>query len=129
MFIFNDIYTYIPLQSLGSIAAFQAMVSIATISMFIAYALPILCRITFARKIFMKGPFNLGSLGLFIGCVVVLWVVTITALFSLPASYPIIKDTLNYTLVAVGGLFIVTYGSWLLRASYWFKGPVPNIEV
>lgn len=117
------------LTSLGSIVAFQAMVSIATIGLYIAYALPILFRITLARKTFVKGPFHLGIFSLIIGWLAVLWVITITVLFSLPVAYPITKDTLNYTPVAVGGLFILTYGSWLLRARYWFKGPVANIKV
>jgi amino acid transporter len=127
MFIFNDIGTSTSLQSLGSLVAFQAMVSIATIGLYIAYALPILFRITLARKTFAKGPFNLSRFSLFVGWVAVLWVVTITVLFSLPVAYPITKDTLNYTPVAVGGLFLLTSGSWLLHARHWFKGPVRNI--
>ena len=105
------------------------MVSIATIGLYIAYALPILCRITLARRTFVKGPFNLGSFSLFIGWIAVLWVATITVLFSLPVAYPITKDTLNYTPLAVGGVFVLTCGSWLLHARYWFKGPVANIKV
>jgi len=115
------------LTSLGSLVAFQAMVSIATIGLYIAYALPILFRITLARKKFVKGPFNLGRFSLLIGWVAVLWVVTITVLFSLPVAYPITKNTLNYTPVAVGGLLVLTLGSWLLHARHWFKGPVRNI--
>eukprot|EP01018_Ginkgo_biloba_P028201 Gb_25394 [translate_table: standard] len=117
------------LQSLGSLVAFQAMVSIATIGLYIAYALPILFRITLARTTFVKGPFNLGRFSLFVGWVAVLWVATITILFSLPVAYPVTKDTLNYTPVAVGGLFVLTYGSWLIYARRWFKGPVANIKV
>ncbi|KAG0485638.1 hypothetical protein HPP92_009717 [Vanilla planifolia] len=51
------------LTSLGSQVAFQAMVSIATIGLYIAYALPIFLRITLARKSFVPGPFNLGVMG------------------------------------------------------------------
>uniref|UniRef100_A0A0D6QS10 Amino acid permease/ SLC12A domain-containing protein n=1 Tax=Araucaria cunninghamii TaxID=56994 RepID=A0A0D6QS10_ARACU len=117
------------LTSLGSLVAFQAMVSIATIGLYIAYAFPILFRITFARRTFVRGPFHLGKLSLFIGWVAVLWVATITVLFSLPVAYPVTKDTLNYTPVAVGGLFVLTLGSWILHARHWFKGPVANLKV
>lgn len=114
-------------QSLGSLVAFQAMVSIATIGLYIAYALPIFFRVTLARKSFVRGPFNLGRYGVLVGWIAVLWVSTITVLFSLPVAYPITKDTLNYTPVAVGGLFIITVSWWILSARHWFKGPVTNI--
>ncbi|KAL5726581.1 Mitochondrial branched-chain amino acid (BCAA) aminotransferase [Ranunculus cassubicifolius] len=116
------------LTSLGSLVAFQAMVSIATIGLYISYALPIFFRVTLARKSFVPGPFNLGRYGVVVGWVAVLWVSTITVLFSLPVAYPITKDTLNYTPVAVGGLFIIVVSWWILSARHWFKGPVTNID-
>ncbi|GJN18433.1 hypothetical protein PR202_gb05596 [Eleusine coracana subsp. coracana] len=116
------------LTSLGSLVAFQAMVSIATIGLYISYALPILFRVTLARKHFVPGPFNLGRYGVLVGSVAVLWVATITVLFSLPVTYPVTKDTLNYTPVAVGGLFILVLSSWILSARHWFKGPVTNLD-
>ncbi|XP_047054418.1 amino-acid permease BAT1 homolog [Lolium rigidum] len=115
------------LPSLGSLVAFQAMVSIATIGLYIAYALPIFFRVTLARKHFVPGPFNLGRYGVVVGWVAVLWVATITVLFSLPVTYPVTKDTLNYTPVAVGGLFILVLSSWIFSARHWFKGPVTNL--
>ncbi|KAF8378662.1 hypothetical protein HHK36_030011 [Tetracentron sinense] len=116
------------LPSLGSIVAFQAMVSVATIALYIAYALPIFFRVTLARKSFIPGPFNLGSYGILVGWVAVLWVATISVLFSLPVVYPITKDTLNYTPVAIGGLLILTVSSWILSARHWFTGPITNID-
>ncbi|XBI25190.1 hypothetical protein VPH35_050165 [Triticum aestivum] len=116
------------LPSLGSLVAFQAMVSIATIGLYIAYALPIFFRVTLARKHFVPGPFNLGRYGVLLGWVAVLWVVTITVLFSLPVMYPVTRDTLNYTPVAVGGLFILVLTSWVVSARHWFKGPVTNLS-
>ncbi|KAG8077228.1 hypothetical protein GUJ93_ZPchr0007g6380 [Zizania palustris] len=116
------------LPSLGSLVAFQAMVSIATIGLYIAYALPILFRVTLARKYFVPGPFHLGRYGVAVGWTAVLWVATITVLFSLPVTYPVTKDTLNYTPVAVGGLFLLVLSSWLVSARHWFRGPVTNLD-
>lgn len=116
------------LTSLGSIVAFNAMVSIATIGLYIAYALPIFFRVTLARKSFIPGPFNLGRYGVLVGWIAVFWVALISVLFSLPVAYPITIETLNYTPVAVGGLFILIVSSWILRARYWFKGPITNID-
>ncbi|KAK2982001.1 hypothetical protein RJ640_007593 [Escallonia rubra] len=100
------------LTSLGSIVAFEAMVSIATIGLYIAYALPIFFRLTLARKSFIPGPFNLGRYSILVGWIAVVWVATISVLFSLPVSYPITDKNLNYTPVAVGGLLIVTVANY-----------------
>jgi hypothetical protein len=67
-----------------------------------------------ARKCFVPGPFHLGRYGVPVGWIAVVWVATITVLFSLPVSYPVAKDTLNYTPVAVGGLFALVLSSWIL---------------
>ncbi|MCO5608156.1 hypothetical protein L7F22_062362 [Adiantum nelumboides] len=114
------------LTSLGSLVAFQAMVSIATIGLYVAYALPSLFRVTLARKEFKSGPFSLGPFGVIIGWVAVLWVATISVLFSLPVQYPVTAKNLNYTPVAVGGIFLFVTVSWLVNARYWFTGPVAN---
>ncbi|KAH0899295.1 hypothetical protein HID58_048863 [Brassica napus] len=114
-------------QSLGSIVAFQAMVSIATIGLYIAYAIPILLRVTLSRHTFVAGPFSLGGYGMVVGWVAVIWVATISVLFSLPVAYPITAETLNYTPVAVAGVLAIILSYWLLSARHWFTGPVSNI--
>ncbi|XP_051145744.1 amino-acid permease BAT1 homolog [Andrographis paniculata] len=116
------------LTSLVSLVAFQAMVSIATIGLYIAYALPIFFRVTLARKSFVPGPFNLGRYGVAVGWTAVIWVITISVLFSLPVSYPVTGETLNYTPVAVGGLVFLIVSSWIVHGRHWFKGPVTNIQ-
>ncbi|XP_052186011.1 amino-acid permease BAT1 homolog isoform X2 [Diospyros lotus] len=115
------------LTSLGSSVAFEAMVSIATSGLYIAYALPIFFRVTLARKSFVPGPFNLGHYGILVGWIAVLWVAIISVLFSLPVAFPITADTLNYSPVAVGGLLVLIIFSWMLSARHWFKGPIGNI--
>ncbi|KAL6613820.1 hypothetical protein ACP70R_036090 [Stipagrostis hirtigluma subsp. patula] len=116
------------LTSLGSQIAFQAMLSIATIGIYIAYALPIFFRVTTARKSFVPGPFHLGKYGVVVGWVAVAWVALVTVLFSLPVAYPIAEDNFNYTPVAVGGVLLLCVGSWVLHARFWFQGPVTNVD-
>ncbi|KAK4263856.1 hypothetical protein QN277_029216 [Acacia crassicarpa] len=116
------------LTSLGSTVAFGAMVSIATVGLYISYALPIFFRVTLAQKSFIPGPFNLGRYGVIVGWVAVLWVATISVLFSLPVSYPITIETLNYTPVAVGCLLVLVVSYWIFWGRHWFKGPITNIN-
>jgi len=48
------------------------MVSIATLGLYIAYALPILFHVTTARRSFVPGSFHLGRFGVAVGSVGVL---------------------------------------------------------
>ncbi|KAL6853903.1 hypothetical protein ACP4OV_019932 [Aristida adscensionis] len=116
------------LTSLGSQVAFQAMVSIATLGMYIAYALPIFFRVTTARSSFVPGPFHLGKYGVAVGWVGVGWVALVTVLFCLPVAYPVAVETFNYTPVAVGGVLLLSLGAWVLHARFWFRGPVTNVD-
>ena len=106
--------------------AFDAMVSIATIGLYIAYALPIFFRVTLARKSFAPGPFNLGRYGVIAGWVAVLFVVTIFIAFSLPVSYPVTIETLNYAPVAFGCLLLLVVSYWIFSGRHWFRGPIAN---
>ncbi|MCO5601249.1 hypothetical protein L7F22_055368 [Adiantum nelumboides] len=113
--------------SLGSLVAFQALVSVATISIYITYAVPSLLRVTIARKSFVSGPLKLGVFGSICGWIAVMWVAVITVLFSLPVQYPVTSKNLNYAPVVVGGVAALGIGSWLVNARHWFKGPVANL--
>ncbi|CAO1943006.1 unnamed protein product [Urochloa humidicola] len=116
------------LTSLGSQVAFQAMVSITTLGMYIAYALPIFFRVTAARSSFVPGTFHLGKYGLVIGWVSVIWVALVTVLFCLPVAYPVAAGNFNYTPAAVGGVLLLSLGAWALHARFWFRGPVTNVD-
>ncbi|WVZ68186.1 hypothetical protein U9M48_017157 [Paspalum notatum var. saurae] len=116
------------LTSLGSQVAFQAMVSIATLGLYISYALPIFFRVTTARRSFVPGPFHLGRYGVVVGAVAVLWVALVNVLFCLPVAYPVDKDTFNYTPAAVGGVLLLSLAAWVLHARFWFRGPIGNID-
>jgi len=111
------------MQSLGSQVAFQAMVSITTLGLYISYALPIVFRVTTARKTFVPGPFHLGRFGVAVGAAAL-----VTVLFCLPVAYPVAKDNFNYTPVAVGGVLALSLGAWVLHARFWFRGPVTNVD-
>ncbi|XP_039850697.1 amino-acid permease BAT1 homolog [Panicum virgatum] len=117
------------LTSLGSQVAFQAMLSVATVGAYIAYGLPILFRVTTARRSFVPGPFHLGKYGLLVGWVAVAWVGLVTVLFSLPVAYPVAEDNFNYTPVFVGGVLLLSVAAWVLHARFWFQGPITNVDV
>nr|CAB3477564.1 unnamed protein product [Digitaria exilis] len=58
-----------------------------------------------------------------VGGIICLGIVAVAIYFCGMSS-----DTLNYTPVAVGGLFFLVLSSWVLSARHWFKGPVTNLD-
>ena len=115
------------IPSLGSDVAFAAATSIATIGLYVSYALPILVGLIYHDN-FKKGPFNLGLASRPVALVAVLYVVFLTIVFCLPGQNPVNSQTLNYTPVAVGIVALWAFGSWFLWARRWFTGPIRQIE-
>lgn len=65
----------------------------------------------------------------------VIWVAIITVIFSLPftpAAVPFNDEfswnSVNYSPIMAGGLFLVVGAWWLLSARHTFKGPVRTVE-
>ncbi|KZV67015.1 APC amino acid permease [Peniophora sp. CONT] len=115
------------LPSLGSTVAFSAATSIATIGLYISYAVPVALRLIY-RKQFKRGPFHLGPFSYPVAFLAVGWVSFIAIVFILPELYPVDSQTLNYAIVAVGIVITYSIGFWLISARKWFTGPVRQIE-
>ncbi|GAA5897682.1 hypothetical protein JCM6882_000067 [Rhodosporidiobolus microsporus] len=113
------------LPSLGSSVAFTAVTSIATIGLYVSYAIPIAI-LAISHEHFqqnLRGPFSLGRWSRPVAIIAVCYVLFITVVFCLPTVTPIDSQTLNYTPVAVGIVLVYVFGSWGLWARRWFVGP------
>ncbi|KAJ9610302.1 polyamine transporter tpo5 [Cladophialophora chaetospira] len=113
--------------SVGSIVAFQAATSIATIGLYISYGLPILIGMVNPEG-FIHGPFNLRWFSRPVALIACLWIAFITIIFCLPELNPVDSQSLNYTPVAVGIIAFWCMASWFLWAKRWFKGPIRMVE-
>ncbi|KAJ3331208.1 hypothetical protein HDU93_009886, partial [Gonapodya sp. JEL0774] len=112
----------------GNSTALASAASISTIGLMTAYVLPIFCRLTFARKIFKKGEFNLGPFSELIGWIAVVWGAFLFVLLCLPYSYPVTASNFNYASVTIGSVTLFTGIAWVASAHKWFRGPVPRVS-
>ena len=103
-------------------AAFTVLTSISTITLYLAYGIPIFLNVrNRARR---QGEFttretaawNLGRSGPAIALVALLWVAVITVIFSLPPN-----ELVLWTMLALGGVLAVY---WVGNARARFRGPV-----
>ena len=110
--------------------AYAAVTSIATIGLYIAYAMPIYLRLRLGDS-WEPGEWNLGKHYKWIGIVACLWVVFISILFMAPLSPAGIPWNdgftwlaVNYAPIAVLGTLLLVGVWWLVSARKWFKGPI-----
>jgi len=116
------------LPSLGSSVAFAAATSIATIGLYISYGLPIMIGLIWHRSfVAMKGPFNLRVFSRPIAAAACGWIICITVVFCLPTANPVTSTSLNYSVVAVGIVFVGAMAAWIVSARKWFVGPAHEI--
>src|SRR3954452_13799841 len=110
--------------------AYAAVTSIATIGLYIAYAIPIYLRLRLGDA-WEPGEWNLGKHYKWIGTVACVWVAFIALLFMAPlspAGVPWNSSftwlSFNYAPIAVLGTLLIVGGWWILSANKWFKGPI-----
>jgi len=110
--------------------AYAAVTSIATIGLYIAYAIPIYLRLRLGDA-WEPGEWNLGRWYKPIGWVAVVWVAFISVLFILPTvpagipfKHGFTSLSFNYAPLALIGTMVLVGGWWMLSANKWFKGPI-----
>jgi amino acid transporter len=114
--------------------AFQAVVSITVIGLYIAYVLPVYLRWRKGDD-FKPGPWTLGRKYKWVNPAACIWVAICVVIFILPQAPVGVpwRDEfdwkyVNYAPITVGGLFVVVGIWWLVSAKNTFTGPVRNIE-
>src|ERR671931_962984 len=104
--------------------------SIAVIGLYIAFVLPIILRLR-AGESFERGAWHLGRHYKWIDWLAILWIGFISIVFFAPFAYAGVPwnkgfdwNLFNYTIVTVGGAFLLFGGWYVLSARNWFKGPI-----
>lgn len=119
------------LPMLGSVTAFNAILSLSTISLVIIYVTPITARITWGRRYFKPGPFHLGIWAYPLGVISTLWMLFATVVFCLPTEMPVSAENLNYASVAFMGTFTISLLMFIFPkygAYKWFTGPAHTVD-
>ena len=119
------------LPMLGSVTAFNAILSLSTISLVVVYVSPITARISWGRKYFTPGPFSLGVWAYPLGVVSTMWALFSVVVFCLPIEMPVDANNLNYAAMAFSGTCFISvlmyfFPKW--GAYHWFKGPAHTVD-
>jgi amino acid transporter len=123
-----------PAWSSNTAFVYAAVTSVATIGLYVAYALPIYLRLR-TGDAFERGPWHVGRWYKVLNIIALIWVAFICILFILPLTDTAVPwnsnfdyKTANYAPVAVGIVLVAITVWWHLSAKHWFKGPIRNID-
>jgi amino acid transporter len=107
----------------GYSVAFFAIVSVGTVGLYVAYAIPIYLRLR-AGDNFKPGPWSLGKWSKPVGWIAVCWVVVITILFFAPEFWPwTTAADFNWAGPAMVIVMAAVFIWYAVSAHKWFKGP------
>jgi len=109
--------TLLSLALVLSVRFYSAVVSIATIALYVSYGLPIVARLKyrFTKGSDTIGPWNLGKLSNLISIIAIAWICFIIVLFTLPPNEQAGK--------ILGGILIFFFLMWHFEARKNFPGP------
>ena len=115
--------------------AFYAVVSVAVIGLYLAFAIPIFLRWRMGDK-FQQGSWNLGKKWKWMAPVAVAEILIISVYFILPitpagwlGNPDFSWKFVNYAPILTGGALIALWIGWHVSAKKWFTGPKMTIDL
>ncbi|KAL2839522.1 amino acid transporter [Aspergillus pseudoustus] len=118
------------LINIGSTTAFNVIVSLSVVSLYISYLIPI--ALLLARRIGIAGPplahseygpFRLGGImGPLLNVIGVLYSALIVVFLFFTPYQPVTKENMNYAIVVFGAVLVISIALWVAKGRRVFAG-------
>ncbi|OQE29820.1 hypothetical protein PENSTE_c002G06906 [Penicillium steckii] len=111
---------------IGSTAAFNAILSLSTLGLYISYLIPLwllFLKRFMAPQDIPKGTFSLGKLGLPMNLVAILFSTYFVIFLPFPATIPVTGENMNYAGPVLGFVMLFAIGDWIFRGRHKWEGP------
>jgi choline transport protein len=118
------------LINVGSSTAFNAIISLATVALYVSYLIPIFCLVQkrFSSEIITWGPWTLGRYGVFINIFALCYGIFICIFLPFPSQRPITSMNMNYALTVFAFVVVFAIVDWFLRGRKVYIGPRREID-
>ena len=117
---------------LGNTTAFNAILSMAIIGMYLSYLLPIVYMLCFGRPKLSRseyGPFRLGRIGgASVNALAIVWLVLAIIFSTFPSYEPVTPQDMNYSTVVLAGWVVFGATYYLFFGRRVYTGPVVETE-
>lgn len=119
------------LINIGSSAAFNALVSLPTVALYISYSIPIfLLLVRKVRGLHPRyGPFKLGRWGIPINVFALTYLIYLIIWMPFPSMRPVTASNMNYAGPIMLGVIIFALGDWFLSGHKRFVVPVSRYRL
>lgn len=120
---------------LGSSSALNAILSSSVVLLQFSYIIPIVLLLFRGRKVLdsatpEKRHFNLGPrLGPAINVFAILFVLFTDVFFCFPPGVPVTGSSMNYTVIVVAVVALMSIAAWFIQGRKEFKGPLDMDEI
>ena len=115
--------------NIASSTAFNAIISLTTISLYISYLLPVILmtlrRLKGHRIAF--GPFTLGRYGLVTNLYSIVWGIFACVFVVFPTTVPVTAENMNYASLVFGGAMIFSGVAWFVYGKDRYHGPISEL--
>lgn len=111
----------INLIGLGSYITIAAVFEICAICLDWSYCLPIIFKLMYNR--FEKGPWNLGRWSFILNVWAILWTAVVSVIFLFPLTIPVTADSMNYAIVIMVFVGIISMLYWYVAGRHYYYGP------
>ena len=112
---------------LGSTTAFNAILSMAVLGMYMSYVLPIIYMLLYGRGAagLLRGPFQMSrAVGTCVNTVAIIWLIVAMFFSTWPNFYPVTKDNMNYSTVVLAGWLLVGSIMYLTTCRTKYEVPI-----
>lgn len=111
--------------------AIDAIFSVGAIGSFISFTIPSFLRITYARKTFVPGPWNLGKWTYLSGAIASSFTLLMIPIMCFPQyrGADNTLDLMNWTVVVYWGSMLLAVTWYFVYAHKIYHGPKPNIDL
>ncbi|KAK8924335.1 hypothetical protein H634G_06470 [Metarhizium anisopliae BRIP 53293] len=117
---------------LGNDTAFNAILSMAIIGLYLSYLLPVLYMLFHGRwnlQPHQYGRFRLGFVpGITLNILGAIWMVTVIIFSLFPTTMPVTAKNMNYSIVVFGGWMVFGLGYYVFRARHKFQVPLVDSD-
>ncbi|KAK0466149.1 APC amino acid permease, partial [Desarmillaria tabescens] len=111
------------LLSFAGSAAIGAIFTMSVFCPYLCYCTPIIARF-FGGQPLAPGPFSLGKASGPVASVATTFMILMMVVFLFPAAPAPVAQSMNYTVVVIGGIITLATGYYLISGRFWFTGPV-----
>lgn len=116
---------------LASSTAFNAILSMSILGMYLSYVLPIIYMVLYGRGPHgpVKGPFKMGNMtGTLVNIYAIIWLIFAMFWSTWPNFYPVTSENMNYSTVVLAAWMAIGSGYYLLYGHKSYTGPVSETE-